>query len=93
MGRTVASRRLLSLASTARRRPSTALLNVKDAAARLGKSVSWLYHSYAAEGLHSRRVGSSLRFREDGIEAYVAGRPEGRISAGDVPGVRAPFPD
>ena len=46
------------------------LLDVDEAATRLGMSAGYLYHNHQKFSF-SRRVGRSLRFSADGIDSYI----------------------
>jgi excisionase family DNA binding protein len=50
--------------------PPDALLDVEEAAARLGTSRSYLYRN-ASRFPFTRRMGRSLRFSANGIEQYI----------------------
>ena len=53
--------------------PHDALLDVDEAATRLGMSRSYLYR-HASRFAFVRRVGRSLRFSSNGIENYLRQR-------------------
>jgi excisionase family DNA binding protein len=50
--------------------PSDELLNVKEAARRLGVSLGYLYHNHSHFPF-TRHVGRKLLFSADGIQAYL----------------------
>jgi predicted DNA-binding transcriptional regulator AlpA len=50
--------------------PRDELLDVDEAAARLGMSASYLYRNHRRFSF-SRRVGRSLRFSSEGIDSYI----------------------
>src|ERR1700693_1672335 len=68
--RAVAWSRLTAPAAPANQQSRSELLDVDEAAARLGMSASYLYRNHRRFAF-SRRVGRSLRFSAEGIDSYI----------------------
>jgi predicted DNA-binding transcriptional regulator AlpA len=68
--RAVAWSRLTAPAAPANQQSRAELLDVDEAAARLGMSASYLYRNHGRFAF-SRRVGRSLRFSAEGIDSYI----------------------
>ncbi len=60
----------LTVPAPADQKARAELLDVDEAAARLGMSASYLYRNHRRFAF-SRRVGRSLRFAADGIDSYI----------------------
>ena len=68
--RAVAWSRLTAPAAPVNQQSRAELLDVDEAAARLGMSASYLYRNHQRFAF-SRRVGRSLRFSAEGIDSYI----------------------
>ncbi len=51
--------------------PPPPLLKLEEAAAKLDKSKSWLYHNYRGLGLGFKKIGGELRFRGADVERFL----------------------
>jgi predicted DNA-binding transcriptional regulator AlpA len=68
--RAVAWSRLTLPAPALNQQSRSELLDVDEAAARLGMSASYLYRNHRRFSF-ARKVGSSLRFSAEGIDSYI----------------------